>query len=165
MKSWIVLIAFAIGCQPTTAPVRAPRPERYTKLNEPPRPLKPRAEGTVTVYNTKIPDDKYVEVALLADTASNENDAVAKLMRSAATVGCDGIVINGPRRESLKEVSASATCIMFVTDPGTWREPPPLAADECEAKRAEIQQADAQDKYRLIKALPIECHVNPTAAR
>ena len=171
---WILIVFSA--CEPIRAPHRAQRPERYTKLNEAPRPMKARADDSVTVYQTKVPDAAYVEVALIANIDGTENDAIFKLKRSAATIGCDGLVLHGSRTEevgsssslplstgggvAVSKVSVTGICIMFVEDPGSWREP--VQRDECEVGRERIAATPSpEEKYRLIRDLPPECHKTP----
>lgn len=130
--------------------------------------MKARADDSVTVYQTKVPDAAYVEVALIANVARTENDGTFKLKRSAATIGCDGLVLHGARTEAVEssssptvsEVSVTGICIMFVEDPGSWREP--VQRDECEVARERIAATPSpEEKYRLIRDLPPECHRTP----
>ena len=124
-------------------------PERFTKLNESPRPMSARAPASVQIYQVKPPEEPFVEVYQLADLGSNENEALELLRLSSARFGCDGLIVGPSRVESasysgrnqaglagpssassagysrVDQISLAGTCIMFVQDPQTWRAPDP----------------------------------------
>jgi hypothetical protein len=137
------------------------------------------------IFRTKTPEDKYVEVAMIAELAPNENVGIEKLRRAAAGVGCDGVIVSstqvetvrsgkpsfdvldtGERASTVDEVSVSGTCIMFETDNGSWKAPEageePAGPDprpHCSAGKERIAaERDSVRKHELIRALPSECH-------
>jgi hypothetical protein len=161
----MVLIAL-VGCAPTGAtPETTPNltPERYSKLNESPRPMKSRAPATVQLYRTQHPGAPYVEVGELGDTASDEAEALDKLKLSAAGVGCDGLIVGSAHNDvkvidqRVTGVGLSGTCIMFEKDPGTWR---PSAFDaRCEADKKRLFAAkNSDEKVAIAQSMPPECN-------
>jgi len=169
MKLMFVALAL-IACEPTRAPYRTPKPESYVQLNESPRPLHPRTLESVAIYRVKVPDERFVEIAEMTDVGESESDALEKLKLSAAGVGCDGLIIGAARvdeatvsarwpgtaRVEATQVNVLGTCIMFVSDPGTWQ---PAPEDACVAGRAQILAAkDPTARMRIAASLPPECH-------
>jgi hypothetical protein len=125
--------------------------------------MKARAAETVTIYRTKVPDAKYVEVSELVDTGDNETDALEELKLAAAGVGCDGLIVGEVRPERAAvlvrrgEVNISGTCIMFAEDPGTWR-PSPIDA-RCAADRDRLFAAkDPEERAAIARGMPPDCH-------
>lgn len=172
MKRMFLLGVLLVGCAPAvTAPTSGPlardaTPERSTKLNESPRPMKPRAAETVAIYRTKVPAADYVEVSELVDTGDDETEALDKLKLSAAGVGCDGLIVGGARPASqtmrfgtthITSVDISGTCIMFTQDPGTWR--PSEIDARCAADRERLFAAkDPDERLAITRAMPRACH-------
>jgi hypothetical protein len=178
----IILAIALLGCEPPILAPPAQGPARSSKLNEPPRPMAARAPASVTLYQVQMPAEPFVEVVRITDLGDNENVALEALRRSAAYLGCDGLVLGSWFPESIiagsvQRVSLAGTCIMFVRDPGTWRAPeaaaeeapassaaaPPAAlpqdADECVAARAKVLAAkDPRERMRLIRSMPSKCH-------
>lgn len=167
----LMFLLALVGCAPTVpTPATTPNatPESYTKLNESPRPMKPRAPATVQLYRTKHPDAPYVEVGELGDTGGDEAAALDKLELSAAGVGCDGLIVGSARNERtvadftgngarVAGVALSGTCIMFEQDPGTWR---PSEFDvRCNADKERLFAAkDPDEKAAIARSIPPECN-------
>lgn len=169
---WMFIAVFA-GCAPGVTPPASPlsgnaKPERQTKLNESPRPMKPRALDTVTIYRTKVPSADYVEVSELFDSGDDDMDALDKLKLSAAGVGCDGLILGDVRAEGdsprvfggghvVSSVGVSGTCIMFTQDPGTWR--PSEIDARCAADRDRLfATKDPDERLAITRAMPRACH-------
>ena len=169
MKRMFSLAVLLVGCAPgvtsptsTPEPSRNATPERNTKLNESPRPMKARATETVTIYRRKVPEAEYVEVSELGDTGGDEAIALDKLKLSAAGVGCDGLIVGAvrPERSMMSggpAVTISGTCIMFEQDPGTWQ---PSAIDaRCAADRDRLFAAkDPEQRAAIARSMPPDCH-------
>jgi hypothetical protein len=166
-----------LGCEPPIVAPRAQGPARNTKLNESPRPMAARSPASVTIFQVRAPAEPFAEIARIADLGENENVALEALRRSAAHLGCDGLVLGSWFPESIvagtvQRVSLAGTCIMFVRDPGTWQapepEPQPEAPapptlpqdeDECVRARAKVLEAkDPRERTRLIRSMPSKCH-------
>lgn len=175
MKMLFSVAVALVGCAPNVAsptsapdPSRNAKPERYTKLNESPRPMKARAPSSMTIYRTKAPDGQYVEVSELVDLGDDETEALDKLKLSAAGVGCDGLIVGNvrPERESpdvtrgashVAGVDISGTCIMFAQDPGTWR--PSEFDARCSADKERLFAAKApEERAAIARSMPPECH-------
>jgi len=174
MKRMFLLATVFVGCAPavssppSTTLSRNATPEHSTKLNESPRPMKPRALDSVTIYKTKVPAADYVEVSELADSGDDGTEALDKLKLSAAGVGCDGLIIGEQRIEAdrprvfggghvVSSIGISGTCIMFVQDPGTWR--PSEIDARCAADRDRLSATkDPDERLAITRAMPRACH-------
>jgi hypothetical protein len=165
IKQTAVALAFAlVGCVVATQQTRrSTGPDFYTKLNEPPRPMEARAADSVAIYSTKAPDVKYVEVAQISDDGDDEAAALSELKRSAAEVGCDGLILQTTKIVSVangeaSDMRATGVCIMYVEGDGAWRAPT-AEDDSCRAKRARLASAHTSDeKHEIIRSMPVECH-------
>jgi hypothetical protein len=166
MKRMLSLAVLLVGCAPgLTSPEssRNPRPERYTSLNQSPRPMKARAAETVTIYRTQVPAARYVEVSELVDTGEDETEALDTLKLSAAGIGCDGLILGVVRPEraamnfGTRRVNIAGTCIMFEQDPGTWR--PSEIDARCAADRDRLFAAkDPEQRAAIARSMPPDCH-------
>jgi hypothetical protein len=73
----------------------------FTPLNESPRPLSPRALGSVEVFSSGAPTRPHVDVALVEAVQThslNEQGTglmVQRMREQAAAMGCDAIVLGG----------------------------------------------------------------------
>ena len=108
-----------------------------TKLNQPPRPMQPRAVETVQVFAAGPPMRPRVDVAYLeAEQSSSFSthktpEIISNLRKKAADMGCDGVVIGGTgsRDPGVRDTetwitddqkgrkSVYGTCIMFTDGP------------------------------------------------
>lgn len=165
IKLTAVALAFGVlGCVVAAQPARHSKgPGFYTKLNNPPRPMEARAEDSVAIFSTKAPEAKYVEVAQIADDGENEGAALTELKRSAAQVGCDGLILQttqvvGVSRGEASNMRASGVCIMYVERDGSWRAPT-AEEDPCRAARARLASArTSEEKHEIVRSMPIDCH-------
>ncbi len=178
VTAFLILVA----CEPPASTYRDPLPERYSHLNASPRPMPRRAPSSVALYRTQKPEQRYVEVFEMVDVGDDETEALETLKHSAGAMGCDGLIV-GPARVEVgglwripHEVNVAGTCIMFQSDPRTWRAPP-SEAPAAETPAVEPDGADgasnetcAQERKRLLatedpreraaiaRAMPPECH-------
>jgi hypothetical protein len=87
-----LLAVTAAACGTTT---------RFVATNPSPRPMKPKAAHLVHIYTTGAPEAAYVEVGILqarqeSGFSTDDMPAIIRQMRGrAASIGCDGLIING----------------------------------------------------------------------
>lgn len=97
----VLASALLVACGPNV---------RYSRTQDPPRPLMPKAANEVEVFTEEMPGRTFVQVGLLTARQTEDQQMVISMMQErAAKVGCDGIVVAQPKGRG----SIRAACIVF----------------------------------------------------
>jgi hypothetical protein len=100
----------------------------------PPRAMQPRAPETVQLFLSSAPAQQFVEVGILgsshasAYSSASDDQVILALRDKAASVGCDGVVMESETNTYFGQASAGtvtvdakkrfrAVCIMFINQP------------------------------------------------
>ncbi|MEA2697875.1 MAG: hypothetical protein QOI66_2146 [Myxococcales bacterium] len=90
--TWLICASFLGGCGTYVG---------FTRINDPPYPLSPRAPRSVEVFSSGTPARPHVDVAVVeAEQTHSLNEQgtglmIRRLREQAAAIGCDAIVLGG----------------------------------------------------------------------
>ncbi len=121
MRSTSILAALLVtGCGTTLT---------QTQINNPPHAMTPRPPASVEILASGPPTRPHVDVAILqaqqqAYSLDDQASMIAQLRETAARLGCDALVINGPDNGSAGNRHTTwtlhgyfATCIAYTDVP------------------------------------------------